>query len=545
MNILSSTVGLLWNKARDFVAKKLKDGDTTHEKLREVIIRDLNDIKTTLDCLSRKDLLSSYSFLQEGVLVLNLALDQSDVKSQLDSQNDTAALSTAGEASILNEAMTLAHAMKILKLTSDEQFKSAKDLFKTAREKATEAFWNESLNVKERIMACKLRVVARILECLENPNLTTTACALFLQELHSLSAVQEIFSVYLRGGLKSVLNKAERFDNIKSVMLTNFAVFDFMATFGSKYRDVETWPTIELSGRNFNPARGWYEVWRQAPSDETLLPPKHLVTEGIRPHVAVVNSRSEIITRKSGALRVTSRTNESKTVNFPDPENGEIIDQVLMALAVDTKDNVYAIRWLLTRPKNTSAHVKPHAKSYVMYTLDNSFNVKHYQTLDFLDATQRTNVVIAIEKKNIIIIVSHDRNLYICDQTGYLKEKFEHKFDSCLFHSFSMTDKNNLVMIRSDIWDTVYIYTKDGTLKSTIQVPEGHMVKGVAFHYVISKILVLTYTGRHGSFSLLCYSRKCELESSMFFCKTKVIPNIISHPSGPCAFVQNGCITFI
>ena len=534
MNILSSTVGLLWNKARDFASKKLKDGDTTHEKLREVIIRDLNDIKTTLDCLSRKDLLSSYSFLQEGVLLLNLALDQSDVlvESQLDSQNDTAALTKVGEASILNEAMTLAHAMKMLKLTSDEQFKSAKDLFKTAREKATEAFWNESLNVKERIMACKLRVVARILECLENPDLTTTTCALFLQELHSLSAVQEVFSVYLSGGLKSMLNKAERFENIKSVIITNFTVFDFTAIFGSNYPDIETWPTIELSGRNFNPARGWYEVWRQAPSDEIILPPKHLVTEGIRPHVAVVNSRSEIITRKSGALRVTLSTNESKTVNFPNPENGEIIDQVMMALAVDTKDNVYAIRWLLTRPKTTSANVKPRAKSYVMYTLDNSFNVKHYHTLDFLDATQRTNVVIAIDKNNIIIIVSLDRSLYICDHTGYLKNKFEHKFDNCLFHSLSMTDKSDLVMIRSDICDTVYIYTKDGALKSTIQVPDGHMVKGVAFHSAISKILVLTYTAREGSFSLLCYSRKCELESSMFFCKTKVIPNIISHPSG-------------
>ena len=180
-----------------------------------------------------------------------------------------------------------------------------------------------------------------------------------------------------------------------------------------------------------------------------------------------------------------------------------------------------------------------------MYTLDNSFNVKHYQTLDFLDATQRTNVVIAIDKNNIIIIVSLDRTLYICDHTGYLKDKFEHKFDSCLFHSLSMTDKSNLVMIRSDICDTVYIYTKDGTLKSTIQVPDGHMVKGVAFHYVISKILALTYIGRENSFFLLCYSRKCELESSTFFCKTKVIPNIISHPSGPCAFVQNGYITFI
>jgi hypothetical protein len=402
-NILSSTVGLLWNKARDFVAKKLKDGDTTDEKFREIIIRNLNDIKTTLECLSRKDLLSSYSFLQEGILLLNLALDQSEPKNQLDGQNEIEVLPKVDEgAGVLNEAMTLAHAMKMLSLTSDKQFKSAKDLFKTAREKATEAFWNEGLNVNERIMACKLRVVARILECLENPDSTSTACALFLQELHGLSAVRETFSVYFGGGLKSMLNKTERLVNVKSVMLTNFTVFDFVATFGSKHPDVEIWPTIELSGRNFNPARGWYEVWRQAPTDEIVPPPKHLDTEGIKPHVAVVNSRSEVITRNCGALRITSSTGESKVVNFPGPENGKLVDQVLMGLAVDMKDNVYAVRWLFTRPTmatNNSANVKPWTKRYVMYTLDNSFTIKHHQTLDFLDATQRTNVAIAIDKK--------------------------------------------------------------------------------------------------------------------------------------------------
>ena len=62
-SILSSTIGLLWNKARDSVAAKLKDGDITDAKIREIVVRELDDIKTKLDGLSRKDLLSSYSFL--------------------------------------------------------------------------------------------------------------------------------------------------------------------------------------------------------------------------------------------------------------------------------------------------------------------------------------------------------------------------------------------------------------------------------------------------------------------------------------------------
>ena len=75
--ILSSTLGLLWNKARDAAAKKLKDGDITDVKIRKLLVRELSDIKTKIDGLSRKDLLSSYSFLQEGVELFNDCLDRS------------------------------------------------------------------------------------------------------------------------------------------------------------------------------------------------------------------------------------------------------------------------------------------------------------------------------------------------------------------------------------------------------------------------------------------------------------------------------------
>ena len=59
-------MGLLCDKARNSAANKLKDRDLADEKLREIIVKDLTDIKSKLDRLSLKDLDSSYSFLQEG-----------------------------------------------------------------------------------------------------------------------------------------------------------------------------------------------------------------------------------------------------------------------------------------------------------------------------------------------------------------------------------------------------------------------------------------------------------------------------------------------
>ena len=75
-SILSSTLGLLWNKARDATAQSLKDGDVIDAKIREIVVRELNDIKAKLDGLARKDLLSSYMLLKEGVQLMTDSLDK-------------------------------------------------------------------------------------------------------------------------------------------------------------------------------------------------------------------------------------------------------------------------------------------------------------------------------------------------------------------------------------------------------------------------------------------------------------------------------------
>ena len=57
--ILSSTVqGLLFNKVRDITVDKLKDGDITDAKLREIVVRELNDMtsSTNLMLFREKDL---------------------------------------------------------------------------------------------------------------------------------------------------------------------------------------------------------------------------------------------------------------------------------------------------------------------------------------------------------------------------------------------------------------------------------------------------------------------------------------------------------
>ena len=302
-SILSSTVGLLWNKARDTTAKKLKDGDITDAKIREIVVRELNDVKTKIDGLSRKDLLSSYSFLQEGVQLLNVSLDKSKdeqkaVQSETqDNRGETSRMTRGDEsADVLNKALQLSHVIGKLKIASSES-ESAKERFKDARKRATDAFCNEALNVQDRIFAAKLRVVSEILECLDNPDTAITSCLLFLEKLHDLPAVREIFSVYLGGGVKSIFSKAERVENVKSVMMINYVLYQFVSKFSSQYCSALAWPTIQLYDRSFNPIMNWQEVsTRKSWGDELIqLPNETKLDRDIFPYNSAVNSLGRLL----------------------------------------------------------------------------------------------------------------------------------------------------------------------------------------------------------------------------------------------------------
>ena len=320
--ILSTTVGLLWNKARDKTAEKLQGGDVTDAKVREIVVRELNDIKTKLDGLSRKDLLSSYSFLSEGVELLNVCLDQS---TQEDRGESSTMPSNDVASAILNEVLALTCAVEKIKIKSCLEYESAKKRFKDARRKATEAFCNEALKIEDRIFAAKLRVVSEILENLESPETAITGCLSFLRDLHNLPAIREIFSVYLNGGVKSLLGKEERAANVKSVMMINSVLFQFTLKFGDKLTDILNWPagTIELPDRSFNPVLEWQNVSsRKSMGGELGKSPNELVLdEEIDSRCSAVNSHGEIITRHSyDEIKIISRSGKTKVVRLPKPE---------------------------------------------------------------------------------------------------------------------------------------------------------------------------------------------------------------------------------
>ena len=543
--ILNSTVGLLWNKVRDLTAAKLQDGDVTDTKIREIVVRDLNDIKTKLDSLSRKDLLSSYRFLKQGVDLLNFSLDQS-MQSTQKKRGELSTMSSDVASVILNEVLELTRAVEKIKIKSCAEYESARKRFKDARRKATEAFSNEALDIDDRIFAAKLQVVSEILEHLESPKTAITGCLSFLRDLHSLPAIREIFSVYLNGGVKSLFGKEERAANVKSVMVINYVLFQFTLKFGGQLADRVNWPAgiIDLSDRTFNPVLEWQKVSsKKYMGGELGKPPNKLVlNEEMYRSLPVVNSHNKIIVRHSDdEIKIISTTEKTKVVRLPEPRDGELIKRDIIALAVDKSNNIYIVNYLATRTE-TDVII-----TYVLHVMDDGYKLKHVHTLDFLE---ERNIFfwlnIAVNNNNgIVMIRDNDASVYLSDDSGKLKYKFER--DSSFLRCLSISNRNE-VIIPSHNNKAINFYTEEGNLTSTIKLPEGHFVKGIAFHYVLGEIIVMTSVRDKGSYFLLCYSETGDLEFSTLFSVFnghERVPTITSHPGGPVAVVRQKSITFI
>ncbi|XP_044182687.1 uncharacterized protein LOC114953458 [Acropora millepora] len=262
--ILKATVGLLVNKGRNVAAEKLKEGDVTNEQLHNLIVRELDDIKSKLDGIARKDLLVSISFFKEGLFYLyKVKPNEEDGKrtQQREKRVATPLKQEVGSSEPSVKTVSLVEQMRSLQLTdrdnsSARALNDAKDIFKQAREKATEAFYNEGLSTSDRILAMQYRILATILEKVDRvPDaLAAAACRFCLEELHSIPAVKKSFDIHLQQGFKSRFKKAEREDIIRSVCRMNRVIFH-IAEIVEENNDISLWPCIDRGEDKVDPLR--------------------------------------------------------------------------------------------------------------------------------------------------------------------------------------------------------------------------------------------------------------------------------------------------
>ncbi|CAB4043412.1 Hypothetical predicted protein [Paramuricea clavata] len=227
--VLKMTFGVFVNKARSSLSEKLKDGGLNSQQLRSLIVSNFGDIETKLVGLARGNLLSSVSFIQEGLGLINDLLDKPNTPPEQEDDKvggnsnragvpDQASSSNKDSPVDVDSVLKLVEAIDKMKINSSNHFTSAMELFKNANTKATEAFHNEALSLEDRIFAAKIRVQSRLLSSLENPSLAKKR-----QEL------------------------------VLSVSAINFVVFKFLKSFTPGPINVYDWPNLKSGEWTYNP----------------------------------------------------------------------------------------------------------------------------------------------------------------------------------------------------------------------------------------------------------------------------------------------------
>ena len=228
-----------------------------------------NDIKSKLDALSRKDLLTAIDAFQVGVRYLYQALERG---------SETVRSAASTKETLLNAtiapALTAAIDRGIKNVGITEFGVEAKDLllqaqkrFEMAREKATEAFNNEALNTLHRITAIRYRVMAAMLESVAKSLAATTdlsslsrenalkgarpECEQSVQQLYSLPDVKKNFEVELRSGsfnFRGRFGRQERREIICAVCQINRFIHDAQE-FDFDHYD---WAAIKIGKKSVN-----------------------------------------------------------------------------------------------------------------------------------------------------------------------------------------------------------------------------------------------------------------------------------------------------
>ena len=331
-------------------------------------------------------------------------------------------------------SLALSKEIQRLNIASGTRFASAKRAFEKSNTKATEAFSNETLYTEDRIMATKLRVIS-----LQDPDAAATTFKVYLEELHSMPAVRKMFSVLLEGGMKSRFNKTKRLENVMSITVINFVVFDFALKFTKMGANLFHWPSIEPGKRTYNPMSVTREILTELEESGVQLPNKFTLIDTMKITCSAVNSKRDIIAtileNDTDVMKITTGGVQS-FCRLP-PEDTETNGFKISSLAIDGEDNVY----IVTRCNNVH--------HYKLFVYDAKGNMKHQSPLNCLHEVFRNyRCGIAITKdKNIILSGYRDKQIHVCDSSGELKYSFPRKERHV--NLLSISDENEIIAAQS------------------------------------------------------------------------------------------------
>ena len=487
--VFKATVGLLVNKGRDKAAEKLKEGDVIDKKIRDLIVREIDDIKSKLDGLARKDLLAAIDAFEAGLKYLYHAIDAEAAAATTGAgkrnENLEELSSPATPATV--KTVALAAEMTNMELTefsetTKKSLSEAKERFKMAREEATRAFNNEALSTFDRITAIRYRAMGTILESAVGTVLTAgdlsslsvksamenalPECEQCLQKLHSLPDVKNNFKVELEKGvlnIKGRFGKGERREIISAVCQVNRAIYDASQTAG---KSVLIWPSVDIGTDKIYPLRDSRvtEVLRKVGMEHCCVKPWSFGQVGEEGHKLRVpwgiatNTDGQFIIADDGDTTVKVFSSSGKFLHSFKPQT-DYADTMLHVLDVATNlnnSNIYvlvALEKLRAEGWELEMHVHQNSGDRL-----NKFPVRRGGCGSRLTVSSNKVLVLRLtwrltaQCKEVVDVFNHDGG-YVCSfGEGILKRAWD---------ITTVPDGSVMVPDRGD--DCVHVFTEDGT----------------------------------------------------------------------------------
>ncbi|CAB3988178.1 Hypothetical predicted protein [Paramuricea clavata] len=463
--LLKLTFGLVSNKLRTYGAEKLQDGGLADQKFRGLIVRELDDIKSKLDAISRKDLSASISCLQ-----------QVEVK-------------PAQQSVTVEDAVALANAIGKLKIVSIERYELAKESFKEAGKEARRAFHNAALSTEERILASKVRIASGILEHLDDLELAVSDCLHCLQELNDMRATQEIFSVHVKGGVKSVFKKDSRAEIVESVTMINWILADFISKFTKQRMAVFDWPMIKCGKRIVHPIHCKKESVPNL-KEMKITPPWDIVVfeTSLDDEKCVLNKRGDFICADGRRLLKLDKTTGKLQPYCISPlddnteqsqPNSKVVD-----VTIDEDDQVYVLS-------------RDEAFDFTLSIYSADGRNTHHCSLEFLKGQDYLIMYINVTKdKNIVISCMFESIMvYLYNSKGELINSFDTDLKDRILRSVSVSCNNEITLTTQTNNDflkdsnVLYIYTENGQLQRTAKFRpiEGDDTYDMLFYNQVAK----------------------------------------------------------
>ncbi|CAB4033295.1 Hypothetical predicted protein, partial [Paramuricea clavata] len=223
--------------------------------------------------------------------------------------------------------------------------------------------------------------MARILEKLEDPEASASDCLQYLQQLHDIGAIQEIFSVLIHGGIKSRFSKTKRLDNASPVQAMNQVLLEFVKKFTkpSLLARISAWPTILLGEKIYHPVFGEDRIIEKLKGssmqvmslgsdftfDESIYSGAHSVVNGKGEIVAITQGRDIKIFKPSGESRILCEA----------PRKEHASECHVIAMGIDAEDNLYFITSFLESDDESW--------NFQLFICDENGNKKHESPLPF------------------------------------------------------------------------------------------------------------------------------------------------------------------